>query len=331
MDIKKIIEQEVNKFLEEEQGIPAPQKQPAADEDAEAKKKADEEKKKRLAIIARKNLALAQAIRNEVAAQLEDYTETIKRVGDIQKYVDALRAAIPERFPNKQKYPDLTKRLEAILQFLKMNSTDGKGGVDRVRVAKVLQKFASPTQSQSKPSAKPAEQAASTAAAKTTGGGGDINVFTFKDIQTFNDWVAKQKPETLANKTFAVKASRDENYVVKYGADGKPMGTPEKTKVTSPAQSATATQLTQEKPAVSASKKGFTRENPLTDAEYQAFKANPPRGMFTIYRLSPDGKTLYNAEFEGGRYAGGGNLGSPLKESKELRGMIIKELMALLK
>ena len=104
------------------------------------------------------NLALAQAIRNEIAAQLEDYTEKVKRVGDIQKYVDALRAAIPEKFPNKQKYPNLTKRLKAILEFLKINSTDGKGGVDRVRVAKVLQKFV--TQTQSKPVVKPTEQTA---------------------------------------------------------------------------------------------------------------------------------------------------------------------------
>jgi hypothetical protein len=110
------------------------------------------------------NLALAQAIRNEIAAQSENYTEKVNRVGDIQKYVNALRAAIPERFPNKQKYPNLTKRLKAILEFLKMNSTDGKGGVDRIRVAKVLQKFV--TQTQSKPAVKPAEQTAQPAPAE---------------------------------------------------------------------------------------------------------------------------------------------------------------------
>ena len=83
------------------------------------------------------------------------------------------------------------------------------------------------------PTDQPAPAAAPTQQTGTVGGPGDVNVFAFKDMETFNDWAAKQKPENLANKTFATKASKDENYIIKYGPDGKPIGEPQKVKTSS--------------------------------------------------------------------------------------------------
>jgi hypothetical protein len=77
------------------------------------------------------------------------------------------------------------------------------------------------------PATAPAQQAG------TLGGPGDAGSFTFRDMDVFKDWVGKQKPEELANKTFAAKASKDENYIIKYGPDGKPVGEPQKVKTSS--------------------------------------------------------------------------------------------------
>lgn len=69
----------------------------------------------------------------------------------------------------------------------------------------------------------------------TTGGSGQSSSFTFANMQFFNDWVAKQKPENLANKTFAIHTGgRYENTIIKYGPDGKPVGEPQKIDFTPP-------------------------------------------------------------------------------------------------